>query len=89
MRLPAKPFQPLQNVFNLIIKIVGCIKFDNLNTRLFKYLCKDMNSSHEVLLFYTSEHWLSKTNVLSPVFEIKNEIKSFAETLKKRVFILF
>ena len=44
----------LQDVLNSVIKIVNCIKSGSLNTRLIKQLCKDMSSSHEVLLFYTS-----------------------------------
>ena len=58
----------LQDVLNSVIKIVNCIKSGSLNTRLFKQLCKDMSSSHEVLLFYTSVRWLSKGNILSHVF---------------------
>lgn len=59
------------------------IKTSALNTRLFKELCKDMNSDHEVLLFYTSVHWLSKGNVVNRVFELKNEIKLFLEVQGK------
>ena len=79
----------LQNVLNSVIKIVNYIKSSSLNTRLFKQLCKDMNSSHEVLLFSTSVRWLSKRNFLSRVFEMKNEIKSFAETQKKEFLTFF
>ena len=79
----------LQNVLNSVIKIVYRIKSGSLNTRLFKQLCKDMSSSHEVLLFYTSVRWLSKGNVLSRVFEMKDEIKLFAKTHKKEFLYFF
>ena len=65
----------LQDVLNSVIKIVNCIESGSLNTCLFKQLCKDMSSSHGVLLFYMSVCWLSKGNALSRVFEIKDEIK--------------
>ena len=44
----------LQDVLDSVIKIVNYIKSGNLNTRLFKQLCKDMKSKHEALLYYTS-----------------------------------
>ena len=40
-------------------------------------------------MFFTSVRWLSKGNVISRVFEMKNEIKSFAETQKKEFLSLF
>ena len=48
-----------------------------------------MSSSHEVLLFYTSVCWLYKGNVLSRVFETKNDIKSFPGTHKKDLLCFF
>ena len=70
---------------NNSIKIVNYIKSGNLSKRLFKQLRKDMNSKHEALLYYTSVRWLSRGNVLSRVFEMKDEIKSFLEA-KTRFF---
>ena len=55
----------LQEVLDSVIKIVNYVKTSALNTRLFKELCKDMNSDHEVLLFYTAVCWLSKGNVVN------------------------
>ena len=91
--LASKTLLPsLQEVLNYVIKIANSMKSGSLNTRLFKQLYKSISSSHEVLLFYTSVRWLwlSKGNVLGRVFEMKNEIKSFAETHKKNfcVFLM-
>ena len=72
--------EPLLKVLDSVIKIVNFIKSGALNTRLFKELCKEMNSDHEVLLFHTAVRWLSKGNVLNRVYELKNEIKIFLET---------
>ncbi|CAG9821260.1 unnamed protein product [Phaedon cochleariae] len=71
--------EPLQEVLNSLIKIVNYIKSSALNTRLFKELCKDMNSDHETLLFYIAVRWLSKGNVIERVFELKDELKAFLE----------
>ena len=54
MTLPSS----LQEVFESVIKIVNYVKTQELNTRLFKELCKDMNADHDVLLFYTAVPWL-------------------------------
>ena len=70
---------PMQEVLNSVIKIVNYIKSGSVNTRLFKELCKDMNSDHEVLLFYTAVRWLSKGNVVNRVFELKDEINLFLD----------
>ncbi|KAJ8721019.1 hypothetical protein PYW08_006484 [Mythimna loreyi] len=59
------------------IKVVNFIKKSALNTRLFKQLCSDMNSEHETLLFHTEVRWLSKGNMLSRLYEIREEVKIF------------
>ena len=56
--------KPLQEVLDSLVTIVNYMKSSALNTRLFKELCKNMNSDHEVLLFYTAVCWLSKGNVV-------------------------
>ena len=55
------------------------IKFGSFNNCLFKELCKDMFSTHEVLLFRASVRWLLKGNFLNHVCEVKDEIKFFSE----------
>jgi hypothetical protein len=80
---------PLQAVLNSLIKIVNYIKSGALNTRLFKELCKDMNSDHEVLLFYTAVRWLSKGNVVNRVFELKDEIKLFLDVQGKHDLVAY
>jgi hypothetical protein len=78
----------LQEVLDSLIKIVNYIKSSALNTRLFKEFCKDMNSDHEALLFYTAVRWLSKANVVERVFELKDELKSFLEMQIKQEFLI-
>ena len=65
----------LKNVLDWVVKIVNFIKAGNLNTCQFKQLSKDMNAMHETLLSHTAVRWLSKSNVLNRVYEMKEEIK--------------
>lgn len=62
---------------NTAIKVVNFIKNSALNTRLFKKLCSDMNSEHETLLFHTEVRWLSKGNMLSRLYELREELQIF------------
>lgn len=59
------------------VQVVNFIKRSALNTRLFKKLCSDMNSEHETLLFHTEVRWLSKGNMLSRLYELREEVKLF------------
>ncbi|XP_068216317.1 SCAN domain-containing protein 3-like [Palaemon carinicauda] len=49
--LPAK----MMDVLNVAIKVINFIKAGALNSRLFKLLCKDMESEHEALLFHMNQ----------------------------------
>ena len=65
----------LQDVLKVTIKIVNFVKHSALHSRLFRKLWEDMGSEHINLLYYTKFRWLSKGNVLSRVFELRNELK--------------
>ena len=73
----------LQAILDNAIKIVNYIKSMPVNSRLFKELCKDLDSEHQVLLFYTKVRWLSKGNVLNRVFELRHELKMFLDMQEK------
>ena len=66
-----------QKVLDQLIKIVNFIKAGALNSRLFKAFCADMDSDHQMLLYYTPTRWLSKGNVTQRVFELREELKAF------------
>ena len=51
--------ESLQDVLNIAIKTVNCVKNVALNTRLFRKLCSEMNAEHLNLLYYTRVRWLS------------------------------
>ncbi|XP_064113668.1 zinc finger BED domain-containing protein 5-like [Macrobrachium nipponense] len=73
----------LQAISDNAIKIVNYVKSMPVNTRLFKQLCKDLDSEHQLLLFYTKVRWLSKGNVLNRVFELREELKMFLDMQDK------
>ena len=62
---------------SVVIKVVNYVKSSALNTRLFSKLCKDMDADHTVLLYHTQVRWLSKGNMLSRIFELREEVKLF------------
>jgi len=62
------------------IKVVNFVKSSATNTRLFKHLCKDMDSTYETLLFHTAVCWLSKGNMLARVYDLREEVKRFLES---------
>ena len=52
--------ESLEKVLDQIIKTVNFIKAGDLNSRLLKAFCADMDLDHYVLLYYTATRWLSK-----------------------------
>lgn len=73
----------MKDVLNLSIDVVNFIKSGALSNRLFRLLCKDMQSDHEALLFHTNVRWLSKGNMLKRLYELKEEVIIFLESRKK------
>ncbi|XP_064095674.1 zinc finger BED domain-containing protein 5-like [Macrobrachium nipponense] len=73
----------LQAILDNAVKRVNYVRSMPVNTRLFKQLCKDLDSEHQLLLFYTKVRWLSKGNVLNRVFELTEELKMFLDMQDK------
>ena len=67
----------LHEHLSVVIKVVNYVKSSALNTRLFSKLCKDMDANHTALLYHTQIRWLSKGNMLSHIFELREEVKLF------------
>ena len=76
------------------------MKSSALNTRLFSKLCKDMDANHSALLYHTQVRWqngrvstrsdvrwLSKGNMLSRIFELR-EVKLFLVAKQKNDLLL-
>ena len=79
----------LQGVLKATIKIVNFVRSSALHTRLFRKLCEDMGSQHMNLLYYTKVRWLSKGNVFSRVFELRDELKIFFNVTKTELAVHF
>ena len=69
------------------MKVVNYVKSSALNTRIFSKLCKDMYANHTTLLYHTQVHWLSKGNMLSRIFELR-EVWFFLVTKQKNDVLL-
>ena len=52
----------LKNILDYVVKIVSFIEKSVTSSHLFKQLCKELNSDHENLLYYTAVRWLSRGN---------------------------
>ena len=67
----------LQSALNIAIKMVNFVKKSALNTRLFSKLFKDMSADYTTLLYHTDMRWLSKGNMLSRLFQLREELAEF------------
>ena len=74
----------LKAVLKHVIECVNFIRARALNHRLFKVLCDQMGSEHNVLLYHTDIRWLSKGLVLSRVFELRGKSRLFFENANPR-----
>ncbi len=68
---------PLNLVLECVINVVNYIKTRPLKARFFKNLCEDLGAEHTSLIYYCSSRWLSRGNVLSRTFELREEIYNF------------
>ncbi|KAI6659533.1 Protein ZBED8-like [Oopsacas minuta] len=59
--------------------MVNFIKSSAPNTRVFRLLCQELDIEHQNLLFCTEVRWLSRGNMLSRVYSLKNELLEFFE----------
>ncbi len=69
----------LCKILEEVVKCVNFVKGGALNSRLFQNLCRDMDSEHVALTFYSKGRWLSEGNVVNRVFELRGELKLFLE----------
>ena len=67
----------LNNILQDVIKIINHIEVHVLNSRLFVWLCKEMDAEHTRLLLYTEVRWLSKGRSLARDFELQEPLQRF------------
>lgn len=70
---------PLYKILEAVVKCISSVKAEDLDSRLFQQLCRDMDAEHETLLFLSKVRQLSKSNVVNLVFELRGELKLFLE----------
>ena len=78
----------MKNKLDIIIQIVNFIKSSAVNSRLSAKLCKDMDSNHIDLLFHTNIQWLSKSNMLARVYDLKDMVSTFLESQGQQDLLL-
>ncbi|GBP84666.1 Protein ZBED8 [Eumeta japonica] len=76
----------LKEVMSTCVKIINFIRARALNHRLFKKLCQEMGSEHEVLLYYTEVRWLSRGQVLKRLFELREEVLLFLKNKENSLY---
>lgn len=69
----------LNEVLQTVINVVNFVKTRPQKARFFSKLCQDMGAEHTSLLFYSGTRWLSRGNVLSRIFELRQELYSYPE----------
>ena len=77
----------LHERMSVVIKVINYVKSSALNTRLFSKLCNDMDADHTALLYQIQVRWLSKKNMLSCIFELR-EVKLFLVAQQKHYLLL-
>ena len=72
----------LNKSLKIVITCVNKIKFNSLNSRIFKLLCKTNDEDFDRLLLHTEVRWLSKGNCLKRFYELYDSIIQFLEENK-------
>ena len=69
--------QEFQDVMKSVVSVVNFVKTYASNSRLFSKRCSELDASNNVLLFHTGVRWLSRSKVLTRVFYLRDELKTF------------
>ena len=71
--------QSLKDVMSTSVEVVNFIRARATNHRLFKELCKEIGSDHEILLYHTEVRWLSRGQVFSRLMALQVEVAMFLQ----------
>jgi hypothetical protein len=66
-------------VFGIVVKIINFIKSRAKNSRLFKQICEESDTTFTTLLMHTAVRWLSRGNSSLRAFQARKEIVKFSE----------
>ena len=64
----------LRNVMSTVIKCINFTKSRGLNSRLFKKLLEDLNADYHNLIYYCEVRWMSRSEMLTRFYFLRNEI---------------
>ncbi len=64
----------LKQVLDKTVNMVNFIKQRSLKSRMFARLCENVQKDHVTLLLHTEARWLSRGNVLTRVFQLRQEL---------------
>ena len=65
--------QEFQDIMKSVVSVVNFAKTSASNRRLFSKLCSELDASNNILLFHTDVRWLSRSKVLTSVFDLRDE----------------
>ena len=81
--LPKRLSVALRSHLEIAIKIVNFIKGSALIIRLFRELCDNMDTQHQVMLFHIQVRGLSKGNMFERFYELYEEVRAFLADQRK------
>ena len=67
----------LGDVMAIVVATVNFIRACALNHRLFQVFCEDIGAAYTHLLYYTEVRWLSRSQVLNRVLQLRQETEIF------------
>ena len=72
----------LKEILSYCVKMVNFIRSLSINHRLFKALCRELGSDHEVLLYHSEVRWLFRDEILKQLQELKQEVSLLLKNKK-------
>ena len=68
--------QEFQDIMKSVVSVVNFVKTSASNSRLISKHCSELDASNNVLLFHTDVRWLSRSKVLTHVFDLRDKLKT-------------
>uniref|UniRef100_UPI00358F8063 general transcription factor II-I repeat domain-containing protein 2A-like n=1 Tax=Myxine glutinosa TaxID=7769 RepID=UPI00358F8063 len=78
----------LNNVMTTVVSTMNVIKSRGLNSRQFKELLSELESEYGDLVYHCEVRWLSRGNMLTRFYSLREEVKQFMEMKGKPVMEL-